>query len=156
MEGISHATHWRLEKRRISEEAPYAIEEWEGNISLNEGLNHMATLLCGGAGQAYDAAHTYVGIGDSTEAAAATQTGLKAATNKYWQLVDDGYPTYGTAQQIVFKATIAAGNASYAWNEFSIGNSNDDSGQNLLRKVESKGTKGAEEEWSLTVTLTLS
>lgn len=156
MEGLRHTTTWRLEKRRISEREPYAVEEWEGNVSLNEGLNHLATLLCGGAGQAYDAAHTYIGIGDSIEATAATQTGLQAPTNKYWQVMDAGYPTYGTAQQIVFKATVAAGSASFAWNEFTIGNSNDDTGQNLLRKVESKGTKGAEEEWSLTVTYTLS
>jgi hypothetical protein len=37
-----------------------------------------------------------------------------------------------------------------------VGNTNDDSGIVLLRKVEAKGTKGALEEWSLTVTYTMS
>jgi hypothetical protein len=155
-EGLSHSTHWKLEKRRIGEELPYAIEEWDGNLSLNEGLNHVATLMCGGAGQAFDSAHTHIGIGDSTTAAAATQTGLQAATNKYWQVMDSGYPIYGTSQQIVFKVTVADGDAEYAWNEFVVGNTNDDSGEVLLRKVESKGTKTTGEEWSLTVTYTLS
>jgi len=155
-EGFTHSTHWKLEKRFIYEDAPYEVTEWDGNVSLNEGLNHIATLLCGGAGQAFDAGHCYIGIGDSTDAAAATQTGLQAATNKYWQVMDASYPVYGSSQQIVFKVTVEAGDASFAWNEFVVGNTIDDSGIVLLRKVEAKGTKGALEEWSLTVTYTMS
>ena len=156
MEGLTHKTHWHLAKRREDELEPYEISEWDGNLSLNEGINAIATLICGGGGTAFNNANTYIGIGDSTAVAAASQVGLQAATNKYWQVMDSSYPTYGTSQQIVFKVTVPAGSASYAWNEYTVGNSNDDSGKNILRKVEAKGTKAAGEEWTLTVTYTMS
>ena len=155
-EGIRHATHWRLEKRRIWERAPYEVSEWDGNVSLNEGLNLVASLICGGAGTAYEEANTYIGVGDSDAVAAASQTSLQASTNKFWKVMDAGYPTYGTDQQIVFRATFEDGEAEFAWNEYTITNAATDAGVNLLRKVESKGTKGDGEEWSLTITYTLS
>lgn len=156
MDCIGHKTHWRLEKRRVGEPEPYEITEWDGNVGLNSGINFLATRLCETSGQAFDAGHCYIGIGDSTDAAVATQTGLQAATNKYWQVMDAGYPIYGSAQQIVFKVTVAAGDASFDWNEYIVGNTNDDSGEVLLRKVEAKGTKAAGEEWTMTITCTFS
>jgi len=155
-EGLSHSTHWKLEKRRVWEPAPYEVSEWDGNLSLNEGLNLVASLICGGAGTAYAEANTYIGVGDSSTAAAASQTALQAATNKFWQVMDTGYPTYGTSQQIVFKATFADGDAEFAWNEYTVSNAATDAGVNLLRKVGSKGTKASGEEWALTITYTLS
>ncbi|MFA5378716.1 MAG: hypothetical protein WC455_23390 [Dehalococcoidia bacterium] len=156
MEGLTHRTHWHLAKRRENEPGPYDIIEWDGNLSLNEGLNAIAALICGDGGTPFNNANTYIGIGDSTAVTAAEQVGLQAATNKYWQVMDSSYPTYGTSQQIVFKVTVAAGNASYAWNEYTVGNSNDDSGDNILRNVEAKGTKAVDEEWTLTAVYVLS
>jgi hypothetical protein len=153
---IRYRTNWKLEKRRVGEKDFYEVLEWPGNLLLNEGINLLCSLLAGGAGQAYDNAHAYIGVGDSGTAAAAAQTGLQAATNKAWAAMEVGYPTYGTNQRIAFKAVFADGVAEFAWQEFSVGNSVDDSGENLNRKVESKGTKGAGEVWGLTCTITFS
>jgi hypothetical protein len=154
MTTIGHRTDWRLEKYRQGETTPYEVSEWTGNLGLNEGLNQLATLACGGGGADWSAA--YIGVGDSTTAASASQTGLQAATNKAWVAMDSSYPTYGTNQQIVFKSTFDGDTANFAWAEMTVSSGSDDTGTNLLRKVESKGTKTSGETWSLTVTVTLS
>jgi hypothetical protein len=59
-------------------------------------------------------------------------------------------------QSIIFRSVFGDGTAEFAWNEFSVGNSNDDSGENLNRKVVAKGTKSPGESWTLTCMITLS
>lgn len=159
-DGITHKTEFLLEKFRVVNglkyPVPYAVERFEKNLGLNEGLNVIASLICGGAGTPYDSANAYIGVGDSSTAAAASQTGLQAPTNKAYAGMEAGYPTFGTNQQIVWRASFADGEAQFAWNEFTIENANLGLGAPLLRKVESKGTKTAGEIWELTVTVTFS
>ena len=159
-EGITHKTEFLLEKFRVVDglkyPVPYEVSAFEKNLALNEGLNIAASLICGGAGTAYDSAAAHMGVGDSATAAAAAQTGLQAATNKAYAGMMAGYPTFGTNQQIVWKASFGDGVAQFAWAEFTIENADLGSGSPLLRKVESKGTKTAGEIWELTVTVTLS
>jgi hypothetical protein len=159
-DGITHKTEFLLEKFRVVNglkyPVPYAVERFEKNLGLNEGLNVIASLICGGAGTPYDSANAYIGVGDSTTTAAASQTGLQAPTNKAYAGMEAGYPTFGTNQQIVWRASFADGEAQFAWNEFTIENANLGLGAPLLRKVESKGTKTAGEIWELTVTVTFS
>ena len=159
-DGITHKTEFLLEKYQVSNglkyPVPYAVERFEKNLGLNEGLNVLAALLCGGAGTPYDSANAYIGVGDSTTTAAASQTGLQASTNKAYAGMEAGYPTFGSNQQVVWKASFGDGEAQFAWNEFTVENANLGSGAPLLRKVESKGTKTAGEIWELTVTVTFS
>lgn len=157
-EGITHKTEFLLEKFQVVNglkyPVPYAVERFEKNLGLNEGLNILTSLLCGGAGTAYDSAAAYIGVGDSATAAAASQTGLQAATNKAYAGMEAGYPTFGTSQQVVWKASFGDGVAQFAWGEFTVENADLGSGSPLLRKVESKGTKTAGEIWELTITVT--
>jgi hypothetical protein len=67
------------------------------------------------------------------------------------QAVDSGYPTYGTSQQIVFRATFGGSSANYAWNEFTVDNGT----TSLNRKQSGQGTKTVSQVWQVTVTLTL-
>ena len=151
----THRTVWTIEKRRITEAEPYAIETFEGNLLLNEGITLLLTLGMGGAGTAWDNAAAYIGVGDSSTAAAAAQTGLQAAVNKAWEAMEATYPQV-SSQSIIFRSIFEDGDGEFAWNEFSVGNSNDDSGENLNRKVEAKGTKTSGESWTITCTITLS
>ena len=155
-ETVGHKTEFEIRKRRVGEAQPYAVETWEGNIGLNEGLNLLTNLLCGAGGTVYNNAGTYIGVGDSSTATDATQAGLQAETNKAWVGMETTFPTSGSSQQVVFKSVFAAGVGTFAWEEFTVGNSNDDSGQNLLRAIASRGTKGASEEWTVTITVTFS
>jgi len=151
----THHTVWEIQKRRIGEAQPYAIERFEGNCLLNEGITLLLTLAMGGAGTVYSNANAYIGVGDSNTAASAAQTGLQAASNKAWAGMEATYPQVSN-QSIIFRSVFDDGEAEFAWNEFSVGNSNDDSGQNLNRKVEAKGTKAEGEAWTITCTITLS
>jgi hypothetical protein len=153
---IWHKTDFRIEKRRCDDPSIVEVDEWSGNLGLNEGINLMTSLLCGGAGTPYNNASTFIGVGDTATAAAATQTGLQGSTNRAWAGMEAAFPAYGTNQQVVFNAIFGSGAANFAWNEFTVGNSNDDSGQNLLRATASKGTKQAGESWTVTITVTFS
>jgi len=151
----THRTVWTLEKRHIWESEPYAVETFEGNLLLNEGITNLLTLGIGGGGTVYSNANAYIGVGDSSAAAAASQTGLQAASNKAWAGMEATYPQV-SSQSVIFRSVFGDGVAEFAWNEFTVGNSNDDTGENLNRKVEAKGTKTAGESWTITCTITLS
>jgi hypothetical protein len=125
------------------------------NLLLNEGINAMLTLLAGGGGTAFNNANAYIGVGDSSTAASASQTALQAASNKLYKAMDGGYPTYGTSQQIVFRSTFASGDANFAWNEFTVANGSSDAGTNLNRLVSSQGTKTSGQTWQVTLTITI-
>jgi len=156
-ERFNEACHWSIEKRRVGEVEPYEISEFEGNCLLNAGINELLLLLIGGAGTAYSNANAYLGVGDDDTAAAAAQTGLQAAVNKFWQGMAATYPTSPpVSQQVVFRAVFADGDAQYDWKEFTVVNAATDAGENLNRKVSDQGTKAAGQEWTLTLTITLS
>lgn len=130
--------------------------EIEGNLLLNEGINALWTLACGGAETAFNNANSYIGVGDSSTAADATQTGLQATTNKLYKAMDTGYPTYGTAQKATWRSTFGSADANFAWNEVTVANGNSDAAKNLNRKVQSMGTKASGTTWVATLEITLS
>lgn len=108
----------------------------------------------------FDNANAYLGVGDSSTAAAATQTDLQAATNKSRKAMQATYPSHtdGTTlashTQIVFKSSWDTASGNYAWNEFGTFNASS-SGRMLNRKVVSLGTKTSADTWVLTATLSL-
>lgn len=124
----------------------------DGNLLLNAGINVLTNLLAGGGGTAFNNANARIGVGDSTTAEAATQTGLQAATNKTYVAMDASYPTYGTSQQVAFRATFGTGSANYAWQEFTVDNGT----TSLNRKVSAQGTKTSGQTWQVTITITFS
>lgn len=156
-EHIGWRARWRILKYRgMAMGKPYAVFVDDGNLALHEGLNFITTKMCDGTGALFSNANSYIGVGDSAAAVTANQTGLQAITNKLYHAMDASYPTYGTNQQIVFRATFGPTDANFAWNERTVANGNSDAAVNLNRKVSSVGTKVSGETWIAELTLTLS
>jgi hypothetical protein len=122
---------------------------------LNEGIGQLLLLMSGGGGTPYNNANSYIGVGDSSTAAVATQTGLQAVTNKTWMPMAATYPQI-VGQTITYRAVFSGTDANYAWNEFTIVNATNDTGQNLNRVVSVQGTKIAGQIWTLDIPLTAS
>ena len=125
----------------------------EDNLLVNEGIQLLLDLLIGAGGTAFNNANSYIGVGDSTTAASAAQTGLQASSNKDYQAMESSFPSR-SSQTVTWKAVWGSSEGNFAWNEWSIANGNSDSGTNLNRKVASLGTKSSGSEWTLTVTIT--
>ncbi len=129
-------------------------DEVPGNLLLNEGIAELLDLMAGeGSPTAFNTANARVGVGDSTTAAAATQTDLQAATNKTYKGMNGAYPTR-TAQTMDWQADFTSGEANYAWQEWVIDNGSG-AAKTLNRKVESLGTKSTG-TWTLTGSVTIS
>jgi len=122
-------------------------EAWEGNLTLNEGINELYTILCSAGGTKFDNTNARIGVGDSSTAADATQTGLQATTNKLYKAMDSGWPTFGSAQKATWRSTFASGDANFTWNEITVANGNSDAAKNLNRKVQSMGPKTSDYTW---------
>lgn len=122
----------------------------QGNITLNEGINEIFTILCSSGGTKFDSVNAYLGVGDSTTASDVTQTGLQATTNKFYKAMDATYPIYGTSQKATWRSTFGTTEANFDWNEFTLANGNSDSAINLNRKVVQQGTKQNDQIWELT------
>lgn len=133
---------------------PYETREVVRNGLLNEGINALWTLVCGGSETAFNATYARIGVGDSSTAFDASHTDLQASSNKLYKAMDSSYPTYGTSQKATFKASFGTSEANFAWNEWTVDNGSS-AAKNLNRKVESLGTKSSG-TWSLTVELSLS
>jgi uncharacterized cupin superfamily protein len=132
------------------------VDEWESNISLNEGLQELIDIICGlGSPTKWDNSNARLGVGDSNAAEAATQTGLQAATNKTYKAMDTSYPQR-TNQTAEWRATFGTSDANYAWEEYTVVNASSDTGKNLNRKTSSKGTKASGETWTLSLQITFS
>ncbi len=143
--------------------------EKEGNLLVIGGASvQFQTLIGNGtttAGQAltyFNNANAAIGVGDSTTAAADTQTNLQAATNRLRRGMDATYPQHtdstGTAgsKSLTLRSTFATGDANFAWQEWGVFNSaTDATGRMLNRKVESLGTKTSAASWVITITLSL-
>ena len=67
------------------------IKRFRNNCLLNAGINQLWTLVCGSGGTLYNNANSYIGVGDSTTAAVATQTALQASTNKAYAAMNGGW-----------------------------------------------------------------
>jgi hypothetical protein len=174
---IGWNAHWRIDKFRdpentIAEALHHGLTvrealrlhgdvylgkvEMEANLALNEGLQEVIDLAFGlGTPIAFDDTNGHLGVGDSSAAAEATQTGLQAATNKLYKAFDDTYPVR-TDQTVEARATFGADEANFAWEEYTLTNGSSDGAKNLNRKVESKSTKAAGETWTLSLQVAFS
>lgn len=146
---------------------PHDVIEREYNLLMYGGSSTRWEALIGNgtatAGQAltyFNNAQAAIGVGDSTTAAAATQTDLQAASNKLRKAMDATYPTHtdattSGAASIVFRSTFGTSDANFHWQEWIIANSaTAATGRALNRKVEDLGTKASSASWQFTVTLT--
>lgn len=124
------------------------------NLLTNAGITAMLTLMCSTGSTKYDNANAFLGVGDSSTAEVATQTGLQATTNKLFKAMDATYPQI-SGQSVIFQSTFAAGEANFAFNEFGVANG---SGGTVLlnRKVSAQGTKVSGQVWIVQLTITLS
>ena len=163
-EPIEWQVEWKLEKFNVYDRThgitdPYEVIEGSGNLLMYGGASALWQRLIGTGITAFDNTNAYIGVGDSSTAAAATQTDLQAATNKHREAMDATYPqhTDGTtsgAASIVYKSTFETGDANFAWEEWGIFNGS--TGNRMLnRKVTALGTKTSSDEWAFTVTITL-
>lgn len=128
--------------------------EGEGNLLVNAGIALLEDLLIGAGGTVFSNANAYLGVGDSSTAAAAGQTDLQAASNKLRKAMDATYPSR-SGQTLTFRATFGSSDANFAWEEWAIFNASS-SGTMLNRKVASMGTKASGATWVFTVTVTIS
>ncbi|MDA3624266.1 hypothetical protein OU415_02390 [Saccharopolyspora sp. WRP15-2] len=162
------ALQWRVQwcVAKYASDADYSAErafeviEREGNLLVIGGASALWERLIGTAVTAFDNTNAYLGVGDSTTAAADTQTDLQAASNKLRKAMDATYPQHtdstssAGAKSITYRSTFGSSDANFAWNEWAIFNASA-AGRMLNRKVESLGTKASGSTWTLTVTLSL-
>jgi len=151
-EKIKWHIKWQIEKAK--DNVVYAIETFEENLLVNTGIGLLEDLLIGAGGTVFNNANSHIGVGDSTTAAAASQTDLQAATNKLRKAMEATFPSRAS-QTLSFKSVFGTSDANYAWEEFGIFNAAA-AGTMLNRKVENKGTKASGETWTITVTVTIS
>lgn len=136
-----------------AEHEPVEVITGEQNLLLNEGITRLLNLLIGVTTNPYNNANARIGVGNSTTAAAASQTALQGASTLF-KAMDATYPQV-SAQTVTFKATFGGTDANFAWEEFSIDNGTTPN-ENLNRKVQALGTKASGATWVLTVTITVS
>lgn len=132
--------------------------EPEGNVCLNSGIQGFEKLLASLSSPptTWSNAAAYLGVGDSSTAAVATQTDLQAAANYAYAGMVGGYPSQAS-QAVSWQASFGSGVANYAWNEFVVSNaSTKGSGVCLNRLVSAQGTKTSGQTWVLTLTITWS
>lgn len=150
--------HWTIKKylndQAFTEGKPYAVSEIDHNCLLNAGITAAWNLIAGLGGTAFSNAAAYIGVGDSSTAAVATQTNLVAATNKFYQAMNTGYPSV-SGSIITFQAIVTGANANYAWNEFVVANGSGGTTA-LNRVVSAQGTKTSGQTWTVNVQITLS
>jgi hypothetical protein len=132
----------------------------EGNLLTNAGIQRMEDLLIAAGGQALDATHSRVGVGDGTTAAAATDTDLAAiagGTHRQFKVMNATFPSR-SGQVVTWQSDFATGEANFAWNEWGVdaGTANGTTVAAPLfnRKVESLGTK-ATGTWTLSGAVTI-
>lgn len=149
------------------EAVPYEVVDGKGNLLMYGGVSCLWQYLIGNGtgtgGQTltyFDNSNTYIGVGDSNTAAAATQTDLQAVTNALRVGMEDGYPAHtdgviSGAATITFRAVFGPSQANFAWEEWGIFNGSS-GGRMLNRRVESLGTKASGSTWTFTVTISIS
>ncbi len=156
-DALNHATVWTI--RRYADDAAYANDQpydtsiIEGNLLTNEGIALLWDLGIAAGGTAWNNANAYLGVGTSTQAAAATDTGLVGTA--VYKAMAATYPQRSN-QTVTWRAVFGADDANQAWEEFTVANGNSNSGTNLNRKVSSQGTKTSGQTWTLDLAITLS
>jgi hypothetical protein len=156
---------WTVEKfiakdaKEIEEKGikPYEIVKGKPhNLVLHEGWIAVFYMIAGigSAKTAWNNANARLGVGDSATAPVDTQTGLQAATNKFWKVMNATYPQQSGDHNLVFQSDFVSGEAEFEWLEETIVNAANDTGDNLCRQNTSLGTKPAGQTWRLTGTIT--
>ncbi len=134
----------------------HAIKHWKPawlNLMLNEGIDEIFDLVSEtNATDYYTNALARVGVGNSSTAAAATDTALIGGSTAF-VAQEGGFPNLGTAQRIDFKGSFASGIAEFAWEEFTVDNGSSPNA-NLQRLVSAKGTKSSGETWTAEIQIT--
>ncbi|MBT0159306.1 hypothetical protein G4O51_04905 [Candidatus Bathyarchaeota archaeon A05DMB-2] len=175
-EKIGWKAHWRIDKFHDAEDkiaralqaglsmfdaqqmfrnAYLGCEEFDANVALNEGLQELIDIICGlGTPTKWDNTNACLGVGNGTTVESASQTGL-LGDSKAFKAMDSGYPQR-SGQTAEWRATFGGTEANFSWQEFTVSNSNSDSGKNLNRKVADKGTKSSGETWTLSLQITFS
>lgn len=136
---------------------PYATVVQRDNGLCNAGITGMLSLLAGtGTYNAFNAANSYIWVGNSSTAFAASQTALQGAS-KTSQIVDGGFPSV-SAQTITWKSTYGTSAANHSWDEVGVSNGATIAGNVVLlnRKVTSFGTKASGSTWTMTLAITIS
>lgn len=145
-----------LDEQSFKAKKPFYVSEFSPNLLLNEGIGELLDLACGlGTPTAFNAANAYLGVGDSTTAASASQTGLQASTNKAFAAMASGYPQR-SGQTVTFQAVFGSSVGNFSWQEFTLANGNSDTAKNLNRKVSDQGTKVSGQVWTLSLAITIS
>lgn len=146
---------WKIEKYDKNMNL-YEIEEIDGNLLLNEGIEEMLKLVCGIGGTiALNNANAHIGVGDGTTAANASQTGL-LGSNKTYKGMDATYPQVN-GNTMTFRSTFGPDDGNHNWREFTVANGDSDSAKNLNRKVESAlRTKVNPDTWVVQLSITIS
>lgn len=157
-DGANHKSRWVI--RKFADDAAFArgeafeTVEIEDNILLNEGIGEMWDLVCGlGSPTAFDNSNAQLGVGDSSAAEAATQTGLQGTSTLY-KGMEAGYPQR-SGQTVTFRSVFTGTEANHAWAEFSVRNGAT-ADVNMNRKVSDQGTKASGQTWTLDLQITLS
>jgi hypothetical protein len=127
------------------------------NLLVNSGIALLLDLLIGAGGTAFANANTYIGTGDSSTAAAAGQTDLQAATNRFKRVMDATFPSRA-GQTLTFRTTFSTSESNYAIQEVGVFNGGPAfaTGTMLNRVVSSLGTKTSATTLQVTVTVTIS
>ena len=155
-EGLRPVVEIKVEKfadeEALAAGIPSEVVVVEGNVALTEGIWELLKLLIGSGGTIYSNTNARIGVGNSTTAADASQTGL-LGSSKAWKGMDSGFPIIGSDQKSVqWRATFQADEALFSWSEFTVVNAANDAGANLNRKISVVGTKGSV-PWRATITL---
>lgn len=130
---------------------PYEVIDSDPNLFLTAGVTNLWNLAAGIAADAWGSA-AYLGVGDSTTAAAAGQTDLQAATNKV-RFAVSGVPSVST-NQCVWSGTAGTAVANFAWEEAGVFTLSA-AGVMLNRLVTSFGTKTSAASWTYSHTCSI-
>jgi len=157
-EQASNKTLWTIRRYASDEDYQagrcYSESEIEGNLLLNGGIANLLDLGAALATpDAYDNTNARLGVGDSTTAADATQTGLQAVTNKTYIAMETSYPQR-SSQTVTWRSVFTGTDANYSWQEFVVDNGT--AAEALNRKVSDQGTKASGQTWTLDLSITLS
>jgi hypothetical protein len=130
------------------------VEKMTGNCLLDVGIDYLWDIITGVevAPTLWEEAEARVGVGSDNTPADPAQTGLIDVAGEY-AAMDGGYPDR-VDETVEFRGSFADTFAEFAWEEYTVDNGAV-SGISLNRKVESKGTKGSGELWTLRVLITL-
>lgn len=131
---------------------PYEVTEPVHNLLMTAGVNMIWQLVTGQGGTAFSSTGAYIGVGDSSTAAAATQTDLQASTNKLRKQVS-GAPAISN-NVCTFSATFGTSDGNWNWNEIAVFNASA-SGTMLNRFVAGLGAKSNSASWTINVTVTI-